>query len=128
MTDKTAVEAITHAATRANIPAAELEPVLPDADRSPIRTAWARRDPDLDPQLVWRGKDEKDASDLVVSAPPIYIQENVHPKALIDDLGRRSAESAKASEAQFDLFGDFNGIPKGADPSSTSTTPTGPTG
>ncbi|MFZ4596339.1 MAG: site-specific DNA-methyltransferase, partial [Verrucomicrobiaceae bacterium] len=71
------------------------------------------RNTDLDPQLVWRGKDEQDWSDLVVHAPPLYIQEKVHAKALIDDLLRQSKETAP--EVQFDLFNDFNGIPKGAD-------------
>src|SRR4051794_40945624 len=36
-----------------------------------------------DGQLVWRGKDRQDWSDLVVNAPPIYVQEKVHPKAII---------------------------------------------
>ena len=71
MTAKTPVEAITHADRRATIPSAELEPVLAPADRAPIRTAWERRDPDLDPQLVWRGKDLADWSDLIVQAPPV---------------------------------------------------------
>ncbi len=46
---------------------------LEDHDRSPIEVAYERRNRDLDPQLVWRGKDEQDASDLVVQAPPLYI-------------------------------------------------------
>ena len=53
---------------------------MEDDDRSPIEVAYARRNRDLDPQLVWRGKDEQDLSDLVVQAPPLYIQEKVHPK------------------------------------------------
>ena len=78
--------------------------------------AYERRSRDLDPQLVWRGKDEQDWSDLVVQAPPLFIQEKVHPKILIDDLLHRSerfeGESA-ASESGFqaDLFADFNGLP-----------------
>src|SRR6266446_5937443 len=68
---------------------------------------------DLDPQLVWRGKDEQDWSDLVTHAPPIYIQETVHPKVLIDDLLRRSAADRKTTEDQIDLFADFNGVPEG---------------
>ena len=52
---------------------------------------------DLDPQLVWRGKDEQDWSDLVVHAPPLYIQEKVHPKVLIDDL-LRARDVRKATE------------------------------
>ena len=50
------------------------------------------RNTDLDPQLVWRGKDEQDWSDLVVHAPPLYIQEKVHPKVLIDDLLQQTKE------------------------------------
>ena len=74
------------------------------------------RNTDLDPQLVWRGKDEQDAEDLVVHAPPIYIQEKVHPKALIDDLLRQTRESQhEAGQTTADLFADFNGIPKGID-------------
>ncbi len=76
-----------------------------------------QRNRDLDPQLVWRGKDQQDWSDLVVHAPPLYIQEKVHPKVLIDDLLRRSnlpAPSGGEGE-QLDLFADFNGIPKDAD-------------
>ena len=76
------------------------------------------RNRDLDPQLVWRGKDEQDWSDLVVQAPPLYIQEKVHPKALIDDLLRQSRRARKAQEpgAQIDLFADFNGIAEGRRP------------
>lgn len=61
--------------------------------------AYERRNRDLDPQPVWRGKDEQDWSDLVVHAPPLYIQEKVHPKALIDDLRRRS-EQRRAQESR----------------------------
>ena len=73
--------------------------------------AYERRNRDLDPQLVWRGKDEQDWSDLVVHAPPLYIQEKVHPKVLIDDLLRRSEAEQRRRDDQFDLFADFNGLP-----------------
>jgi adenine-specific DNA-methyltransferase len=66
-----------------------------------------------DAQLVWRGKDRQDWSDLVVQAPQLYIQEKVHPKAIIDDLVRRSKVSAAEKDDAPDLFGDFNGL---ADP------------
>lgn len=109
---KIAVETLTHDdATRKNIPTAEHQSIMYDADKSPVRIAYERRNRDLDPQLVWRGKDEQDWSDLVVHAPPLYIQEKVHPKVLIDDLLRCSKAEAKAAEAQFDLFADFNGLP-----------------
>ncbi|MGQ7793031.1 hypothetical protein ACUN0C_11535 [Faunimonas sp. B44] len=67
---KTPVEAITYPQKRANIPPAELESVLAEDDRRPVRVAYERRNEDLDPQLVWRGKDVSDWSDLVVDAPP----------------------------------------------------------
>ena len=95
-------------ATRKNIPTAEYQSVMAADEQSPVRVAYERRNRDLDPQLVWRGKDEQDWSDLVVSAPPLYIQEKVHPKVLIDDLMQRT-ESRQ--DAQLDLFADFNGIP-----------------
>ena len=58
-------------------------------------------------QLVWRGKDRQDWSDLVVQAPPLYIQEHVHPKAIIDDLKRRTEETREAETDAPDLFADF---------------------
>ena len=110
------VETIKHDADkRKNIPTAEHQSVLKQEEASPIRVAYERRNRDLDPQLVWRGKDEKDWSDLVVHAPPLYIQEKVHPKVLIDDLLRQTAADVKAAEPQVDMFADFNGMPKGAD-------------
>lgn len=110
------VETITHEeAKRKNIPTAEFQSVLDEEQKSP-KTICYPRNTDLDPQLVWRGKDEQDWSDLVVHAPPLYIQEKVHPKALIDDLLAQSRKS-KFDEGKEtpDLFADFNGIPKGAD-------------
>ncbi len=111
------VEALRHDdSTRKNIPTADFQSVERQEDRSPVRVAYARRNRDLDPQLVWRGKDEQDWSDLVVHAPPLYIQEKIHPKALIDDLKRRSREADSARPGQqLDLLADFNGIPEGAD-------------
>ena len=111
------VESIKHdEAKRKNIPTAEHQSVLKNDETAPIRIAYERRNRDLDPQLVWRGKDERDWSDLVVHAPPLYIQEKVHPKVLIDDLLNQT-KAAKSQEPGFqvDLFSDFNGIPKGAD-------------
>ena len=86
------VEALKHEeATRKNIPTAEYQSVLQKEEQDPKRVSYPRNR-DLDPQLVWRGKDEQDWSDLVVHAPPLYIQEKVHPKALIDDLLRETKE------------------------------------
>jgi len=100
---------------RKNIPTAEYQSVMAEEEKSPVRVAYERRNRDLDPQLVWRGKDEQDWSDLVVSAPPLYIQEKVHPKVLVEDLRRQTQLRAEETEdQQFDLFADFNGLPKGA--------------
>ena len=110
------VEALKHdEATRKNIPTAEYQSVMKKNEQDPVRVAYERRNRDLDPQLVWRGKDEQDWSDLVVHAPPLYIQEKVHPKVLIDDLLRQAKDARKATEGQPDLFADFNGIPEGVD-------------
>lgn len=109
------VETLKHdEASRKNIPTAEFRSVLEKETQDPLRASFERRNRDLDPQLVWRGKDERDWSDLVVPAPPLFIQEKVHPKVLIDDLVRRSARSAgQAPGFQTDLFADFNGVPEG---------------
>ena len=108
-----AVETFKHdAATRKNIPTAEAQSLVDAALHSPIKVAYERRNKDLDPQLVWRGKDQQDWSDLVVHAPPLYIQEKIHPKVLIDDLKRQTEAAAKGQQGEMtDLFADFNGLP-----------------
>ena len=110
------VETLTHGeAARRNIPTAEYHPVMAEEDKAPIRVAYERRNRDLDPQLVWRGKDEQGAADLVAQAPPLYIHEKVHPKVLIDDLLRRTRERREEeAPSPPDLFADFNGLPDGA--------------
>ncbi len=106
------VEQITHDARRKNIPAAEQQSIIQQEIESPRKVRYPRNT-DLDPQFVWRGKDEQDWSDLVIYAPPLYIQEKVNPKALIGDLLRQSQQTAP--DTQFDLFNDFNGLPHGVD-------------
>lgn len=118
------VETIRHTdVTRKNIPTAEHQSVL-SQDEAASRPIKYPRNTDLDPQLVWRGKDEQDWSDLVVHAPALYIQEKVHPKVLIDDLLKESAARKKLADKTagvvqkqltLDLFADFNGIPKDVD-------------
>ncbi|MYC93117.1 MAG: site-specific DNA-methyltransferase [Gemmatimonadetes bacterium] len=107
------VESIRHAEdSRKNIPTAEFRAVMAEDERTPIEVAYQRRNRDLDPQLVWRGKDEQDQGDLIAQATPLYIQEKVHPKVLIDDLVRHSKDAGPPDEAM-DLFADFNGLPPG---------------
>ena len=110
------VETLKHDADkRKNIPTAEHQSVIQNEQEAP-RTVKYPRNTDLDPQLVWRGKDEQDWSDLVVHAPPLYIQEKVHPKVLIDDLlAQTKAAKSQTPGFQIDLFADFNGMPKGVD-------------
>ena len=107
------VRTLTHdKASRKNIPTAEFQSVKRDEEKIPVRLAYERRNRDLDPQLVWRGKDEQDWSDLVVQTPPLYIQEKVRPKVLIDDLLRDSKQRADEKAPDIpDLFADFNGLP-----------------
>ena len=138
------IEQITHTeAKRKNIPTVEHQSVMQQHEQAPVKVAYPRANRqwltelcalhdagkasqewqqrlnrDLDPQLIWRGKDQQDWSDLVVNAPPLYIQEKVKPKALIDDLRRQTEERREAAAPQqdtLDLFGDFNGLPEGAD-------------
>src|SRR5579871_6159772 len=110
-TSTSTVESTKHKDKRKNIPTAEFQAVARPDEQKPIELRYARNT-DLDPQLVWRGKDEQNSSDLVVHAPPLYIQEKVHPKVLIDDLARQTkTERSLAIGAQTDLFAEFNGIP-----------------
>ena len=106
------VETLTHEeARRRNLPSAEHQPLMREEEESLVRLSYERRNRDLDPQLVWRGKDEQDWSDLVVNAPPLYIQERVHPKVLVDDLMRESRNGRESNGYQTDMFADFNGLP-----------------
>ncbi len=126
------VEVLRHdEAKRRNIPTAEYRSMVEKESEDGVRVAYDRRNRHLDPQLVWRGKDEQDWSDLVVQAPPLYIQEKVHPKVLIDDLLRRSRENRTGAAAgqQLTCSRTSTGFRKASTrPSSTSTTRTGPTG
>jgi len=106
MTDKkTPIEPITHSDERVNIPTPELAPMMDPNDARPIKVAYEQRNPDLDPQLIWRGKDI-DQTAITVDAPPIYLQEQVHPKAIIEDLRAGGQRNGQGSGADlFDHFG-----------------------
>src|SRR5438552_4046421 len=112
---KKTIAVLRHNDKRRNLPTAEFQEVMQEEEKTPIEIAYERRNRDLDPQLVWRGKDEQDWSELVVHAPPLYIQEQIHPKVLIDDLQRESTQRAITEGTQTpDLFADFNGLPRDA--------------
>ena len=86
-TAKKKVETILHKDKRKNIPTEELRDFVSDDELAPATMLYPR-DPSLDPQLVWQGKDEQDREDLSVPVVPIYIQEKIHPQAIIDSLPR----------------------------------------
>lgn len=108
------VDSFTHEGEkRRNIPTVEHRSIMHEELKTPLQVEYARRNPDLDPQLIWRGKKILEEDTLSVPAPPLYIQEKVHPQALIQDLLQKT-KAGRASEENL-LFGDFNGLPKGAD-------------
>src|ERR1700674_1573313 len=102
----TKVDSIRHKDKRANIPTEELRDFVADEETVP-KTMLYPRDPSLDPQLVWKGKDEQDREDTAVPIVPIYIQEKIHPQAIVDALPRIE----RAGDNQPNLFADFNGGP-----------------
>lgn len=106
-TSKTEIETVKHKDKRANIPTEELRGFLSEEEKQP-KTLLYPRDTSLDPQLVWQTKDEQDSQDLEVTAVPIYIQEKIHPQAIIDDF--RHQVKQEQAEQQLSLFGDFNGL------------------
>jgi adenine-specific DNA-methyltransferase len=100
------VHSVKHNDKRANIPTEELRDFIADEEKAP-KTVLYPRDPSLDPQLVWKGKDEQDSQDLAVPAVPIYIQEHIKPQNIIELV---RSESKKEEPQQPMLFGDFNGL------------------
>lgn len=106
------IESLKHKDKRANIPTEELRDFVAEDERQPKTVAYPgllyARDPSLDPQLVWKGKDEQDREPLEVPSVPVYIQEKIHPQALIEDL--RAAAKRNGQGESLRLFADFNGI------------------
>ncbi|MGC2424187.1 MAG: DNA methyltransferase [Nitrospirota bacterium] len=103
----TPIATVKHKDKRVNIPTEELRDFVAEDEAKP-KTILYPRDPSLDPQLVWKGKDEQDQSDLAVPAVPIYIQEKIHPQAIIENV--RAEAKKDAPEQELSLFADFNGI------------------
>jgi adenine-specific DNA-methyltransferase len=103
----TPVESVRHVDKRLNIPTADAKDFVSDR-ASRVEQVRYPRDPTLDPQLVWKGKDAADGDDLVADAPPIYIQEKIDPRVLIENL-RRTAASPQ-DEPELTLFDDFDGL------------------
>ena len=111
--EKAPVDAIRHADKRVNIPTEELRNFVEDDERTPQVMRYPR-DPSLDPQLVWKGKDEQDSHDLEVPVLPVYIQEKIHPQVIIEDfLAHYDPTGVKevTGSYQATLHDDFNGLP-----------------
>ena len=113
--NKTEISSFKHQDKRVNIPPQELSAFLRDEEMAP-KTMLYPRDPSLDPQLVWKGKDEQDQEDLAVPSVPIYIQEKIQPQAIIENVRKQvrklghSLGEPEAEYMQLDMFGDFNHI------------------
>jgi len=112
------IATVKHKDKRANIPTKELRGFVADDEVKPKSVLYPR-DPSLDPQLVWKGKDAQDAQPLSVPAVPIYIQEKIHPQAIIEDLrsgewsvvsGEKGSSPQATRRSQLNLFADFNNI------------------
>ena len=103
----TPIDSVKHQDKRANIPTEELRDFMADDEKKPQKVLYPR-DASLDPQLVWKGKDEQDSQDLEVLAVPIYIQEKIHPSVIIEDF--RTQVKKEQPQQQLSLFSDFNGL------------------
>lgn len=103
----TPVEAIQHPDKRINIPTADAQEFVAE-EHHVVPTVVYERDPSLDPQLVWRNKYEGDVSELVAEAPPIYIQEKIDPRVLVENL-RKTAKDNEL-EPELTLFDTFDGL------------------
>jgi adenine-specific DNA-methyltransferase len=105
------IDSVKHKDKRRNIPTEELRDFVREDEVKPKEVKYPgllyARDPSLDPQLVWKGKDGQDREELTVPAVPIYIQEKIHPHAIIEDV---RAQAKKGRGDQLDFFADFNGI------------------
>ena len=105
-TGPTPVDSIHHSDKRVNLPTADAEDFIAPEIQEVRRLRW-ERDPSLDPQLVWRGKDDV-ADELFADAPPIYIQEKIDPKVLVENLRNTATEDREKPQAT--LFDGFDGL------------------
>src|SRR5665647_2166726 len=101
------VDSLRHQDKRANIPTNELRGFV-EGDESAPGAMLYPRDPSLDPQLVWKGKDEQDRQTLEVPVVPVYIQEKILPQAIIENL--RDTARKGEPEPEMTLFNDYDGI------------------
>ncbi len=81
-----------------------------------LSAEFAARDPDLDPQYIWRGKRRGDLNELEVKAPIIYQQEKIFPRMLIEEMKRRTAIRKNAAEPQMQLGEGVEGFDPNVQP------------
>ncbi len=107
----TQIDSVRHKDSRKNIPTEELRDFVREEDQQAPPVLYPR-DPTLDPQLVWKGKDEQDVEELAVPTVPIYIQEKIHPQHIIEDFRASLPKEEETGDEQLALFSDFNGLPE----------------
>ena len=94
-----------HPDTLPNNPTQELSGFAEDEENAPTRYP---RDAALDPQLVWKGKDQQNDTDLEVQAVPIYTQEHIQPQAIIETLRAQQQRESDQIEMLFEGFNDLD--------------------
>lgn len=89
------IESYSHSQSkRKNIPTEQMQNFVSKETKEPIPVEYLRRNPDLDPQLIWKGKYEcRDI--LSIGAKPLYIQEKIHPKAIIENLRKKARKQQR---------------------------------
>jgi len=103
------LDANRHHDTRKNIPTEELRDFVAEDESKPPKMLYPR-DPSLDPQLVWKGKDEQDREPLEVEIVPIYIQEVIEPRVIVEAvqaLKRTQPDHSGFLPGFFDDFDDM---------------------
>lgn len=108
-TGPTPVDAITYTDKRTNLPTADAQDFVDPEIENPFVFKYPR--PLYSPQLVWRGKEEQDLAEyLEGNAPPIYIQEKIDPRVLVENLRRTAGRPEE--EPELTLFDAFDGLPE----------------
>lgn len=108
-TGPTPIEAYQHPDKRVNIPTADAASEWVDEEDLVLPPVpYERRNPSIDPQLVWRGKFDGNSDEMLVDAPPLYRQENIDPRVLIENL-RKTAKEGEL-EPEVTLFDHFDGL------------------
>ena len=102
---KKPIDRYEHSDKLSNNPTQELRGFAEDEEYAPTRYP---RDTALDPQLVWKGKDQQNDSDLEVPTVPIYIQEHIQPQAIIENLRAHTQRESDQTELLFEGFDDLD--------------------